>query len=417
MFRAPLATTLALTLGAVGVSTVVASCFVPGFEVVDIDPVGPSSASQAGAGGLGGAGGAGGMAGTGAQECTHTIPKAQPVTPDAGPDDVDFVAAVRSIDFGEGAKDLDALGPQVGFDLDGRCTCDGEGSSCKLPSGTSEKDHCDGPGGIDNTAAKLFKAAAPFTDNASSADQSKRANEGAWSLLIRIKDYNGKANDAQITASLHPSPGFDHQSCVPRGEPPKWDGSDAWPIDAASLQKGTGPGADGGGGCPGGVKGYTFDKPRYVDTQAFVNDNVFVANLPDAELIFSGATGPTAIHLTAGFITGTIEKGASGYRITNGVLTGRWKLNDMFVSLSSLVSNGVGLCTDSTIYQLLKGPVCNAPDILSALRGPTSPCDAVSFAVGFSTEPAKLGVVWIAETMPPICPDETNPANDSCGAK
>jgi hypothetical protein len=387
------------------------SCFVPGFEVLEVkattsaQSTGQGGATNAGSGGAGGSGG-----------CTHKYPTEAPAMSDGGADSVEFVAAIRSIDIGESS--IDTLGPIVGFDLDKTCSCSGEGHSCKIPAGANEKDHCDGPGGIDNVTARIFKDASPFAPSASSTIQSGRAENGEWSLLIRVKGYNGKANDDKVTVALHPSPGLRMQPCTTKDEKPKWDGSDLWPVDVVSLGQGSGDGSNGGNGCMPGVKGFTFDKPLYADDKAYVANNVMVANIPDADLVLSGKSGQTVIRLKAGFVTGTIEKGANGYKIVKGTLAGRWPLSDVFKSISKLVSSsGTELCTDNNTYKLIKTRLCSVPDITAGLAGPTTPCDAISFATNFETEPAKLGVTWKAMTSPPGCPAGTDPANDSCDKK
>jgi hypothetical protein len=101
----------------------------------------------------------------------------------------------------------------------------------------------------------------------------------------------------------------------------------------------------------------------------------------------------------------------------SGTLAGRWPLGDVFKAISKLVSSGTELCTDNNTYKLIKGRLCSVQDITSGLAGPTTPCDALSFATNFETEPAKFGVTWKAAIMPPGCPPATDPANDNCDKK
>ena len=101
-------------LGAASSATIFAvsvagSCAVPGFDLVD--------AAAAGPGGGGGTGTAGSGATGGSGACDNAEPPLAPTVTDPGTD-VDFVAAVRTLDFGE---DLEpAVGPEVGYDLDAR---------------------------------------------------------------------------------------------------------------------------------------------------------------------------------------------------------------------------------------------------------------------------------------------------------
>ncbi len=403
--RAWIFSTIAAVLGITG-----ASCLVDGFELVP-SASGGGGGAGAGAGGAaeGGAGGSGG--------CTSATWPDPPPQPDPGVDDVDFVAAIRSIDFGEGAPDLSEEGPRVGYDLDGRCTCRGAGSSCQRPAFATATD-CDGPGGVDNAGARLFALVAPFAKDLSSAYQSELADKGGWSLLVRVSEYNGKANDSAVRTALYPSPGIEADPCWPPGMAPVWDGNDPWPIDVASLEDPAGGAGGGAGGDPGaceGVLGYDYDKPRYVDTKAYVTGGVLVASLPELGLVLSGDTKTTVVKLTAGFATGRLQKSAVGWRITDGVLAGRWPTKEIFAAIGGLVSNGGPVCTDDGVYSALKQKACTFVDIASALGGPTTECDALSLAMGFQAEPAKLGIAWQRTASVSPCPPETNPENDSCG--
>ncbi len=381
-----------------------ASCFFTGIEVTD-SPLGATSKAASTSATASSSSGAGGMA------CMHASWPTPPDKDDPGPNDVDFVAAIRKIYIGEdNLKD----GATVGYDLDKTCTCKGDGVSCLEPKGTTEKDHCDGPNGIDNYGAHLFYDASLFSTKLSSAKLSENANAGSWSVLIRVKDYNGKSNDSQVTVSLYPSPGYNQQTCVPMTQGPKWDGSDYWPVDIISLDKGNGPGSNGGEGCPGPITGYSYDNPIYVDKQGYVSAGTLVANLPESQLVISSQGTTIGIHLTAGFLTGNIEMGPFGYRIVKGMLTGRWKLGDVFKVIGAFTVGNSQLCTNNALYGTFKTAVCKAPDITASIGGPTTPCDAVSFATQFETETAHLGTVYKGAPMMSGCTPATDPANDSC---
>jgi len=223
--------------------------------------------------------------------------------------------------------------------------------------------------------------------------------------------------------SLHPSPGIDKDPCLPPNPVPQWDGTDQWPVDAMSVQGpgGSGSGGGGVGGCGAagpGAPGYDIDDPLFFDQNAYVNDGVLVAALPKAGLVFVGNDSLVELTLVAGYVTATIAgDGTSGWSLTNGLLVGRWKLEDFFAAVRTMTSGGDPLCTDSNVYQMLKTAVCTFPDIHSELSPPTDPCDAISFGMGFEAEPAQLGFVFKGEIVNiDPCSPATDPANDSCGA-
>lgn len=381
------------------------SCAVEGFELVDGSP--PVVPPQGGAGGVGGSGGgaSGGGGGGGAPGCGSKTYPEPPQGADAG-GDLDFVVAIDSVDFGEGDV---SDGPQVGYDLDGRCSCIEEGQSCVAPD--PDRQSCDGPGGVDNAVADLFAPIAILDPNFGSPSFRQDIQDGVWSVLLRIQGYNGEANDAQVTVALYPSGGLDNDPCGD-GSPPAWDGTDAWPIGISALETPMG-GGGGAGGCGStGVEGYSHDEPRYVDPGAYVVDSVLVASLPALGLAFDGGA---TVRLSGGFITGRIVAEGGGYRIDDGVLAGRWALSDVFETLAILGSDDMPRCTDDQTYQTLRGALCDKRDLTAQLAGPTAPCDAVSFGMAFTATPAQLGFIYDDTANPiPNCPDELAPANDSC---
>ncbi len=398
----------ALARMAVAIGVTAASCFAPPFGVVP-RPV----SGDGGSGGSGGelaAGGAGGAGG-----CVHKVWPGLPTMDDPSSANLEFIVAVRSVDMGDGAPDLDSVGPKIGYDLDLHCTGDGDPSSCLAPPGVAAASYKDGPGGVDNVAAKLFASAKAFSTKIGSVRYTESAEMGGWSLLLRVQEYNGTSNDTHVKLSLFPSPGIHTQSCVADATVPAWDGSDAWPIESSSLELGSGFGSDGGTGpCGKGVPGFSFDGAKFYDANAYVSNGTLVANIPNSQIIFASSSSSTILKLTAGFVTGKIVKDGTSFRLTNGVLAGRWKAVDLFSSLTHVLENGKSICTDSAVYQAVKLGVCQARDIAATLGGPTTPCDALSLALSFETFPAKLGIVLTSALSVSTCPQATDPNLDSC---
>ncbi len=390
-----------------------------------------------GVGGAGGGTGGGGAGGDGL--CSHKRWPPPPTQSDGGPDDVDFVVAMRTIDFGEGDV---GDGPRVGFDLDARCTCLGEEGSCIPPSG-SGVDLCDGPGGIDNGVAAAFNVVVQFYPGFSTEAQNQGIADGKWSILVRVSGYNGGLHDARVNVAVFPSSGLSKNPCLD-GLVPAWDGADPWPIPHTSLETagsggagggrggGGGDGASGGGdggasatgGGPGqggaggtscdGLPGYDTDAARFADDNAYVTDGVLVASLPPTGITFTGGGDTTTFVLTAGFLTARINQVGGAWFLRDGLLAGRWPITEVFRFISSLEANDQPLCTDTTAYPPIKGLLCAYPDVTANIASPTAPCDAVSFGMRFDAEPAVLGTVYEAVENESACPRETNPAFDAC---
>jgi hypothetical protein len=352
-------------------------------------------AAEGGGGGEGGAGGAGG--------CKHTpLPPYPTETADSG--DIDFVAALRSVDLGESAGAQSA----IGLDVDSTCTCLGDGPSCLYPP-YATKDHCDGTNGIDNSAAGIFKsiAAALGADGFGSTFYSQMAEQGEWSLLVRVQGYNGQVDDPKVKLSIYMTPGYlgdggaGGAGGVTPDPQPKWDGNDAWAISTDSL-----------------ADGASLDMPIYFDANAYISGGQLVANLPNFFIPFQGTDSSLNVSLTAGVLIAAIlnpESDNLGWRIVNGTIAGRWKTADLFKNLGSFSSSGQSFCNDGGItYTTFKKSICGFVDIASTLGGATLDCDAISFGMLFQTMPAKLGPLYVPVPSPSTCPEGQDPALDDC---
>lgn len=350
-----------------GAAAAIPSCVLPQFEVGSTPDAGSDAAPDTG----------------GPPACGKTYPD-----PPGGSDDGvnnTFVIAIHSVDMGEGAPN------PPGYDLDHQCTCFHDaGPTCVPRVGTS----CDAPDGVDNAAAKLINLVATATGGGAfgSSFFSAKANEGGWSLLLQISGYNGMPDDPQVEVALFASPGMG-------GATPAWNGTDAWPVSAASVTNGD------------------ITQPLYKSAGAYVANNVLVAAAPAVDLTISGANERITIRLTAGVITGTLESLGTGWRIADGIIAARWYEPDIFAALSSYRSNsGSPLCTDAPIaYNTAKATICNSLDILKDASLPKSlPCDSLSMGIGFKADPALLGPVTMPAAPTPGCPMATDPQFDDC---
>jgi len=332
---------------------------------------------------------------------------APPTVQDAG-GNLDLVFAMRTIDLGE--SDLSA-GPKVGYDLDGVCTCP-EIGSCAGDEKFNEQ-RCDGPGGTDNNAARLFASLALIQKSLTSENLSKDAEEGDFAVLVRIRNYNGEANDDQVTVSLHPSRGFAQDPCNASNPLPAWDGSDRWPISASSVTKVGEPGTK--VDCEvAGSPGYDIDTPTTMDSNAYINDYRLVANVAEAGLLLPTNDGIVPIKLKQGLVSARLDDSSGSWALVDGSVTGRWPLKAMFGIIGLFTSDDTPICTDHFLYTLMKNSFCRFVDIRDDLGGATQSCNALSFGWAFGASLAKIGVVLEDPTAQSGCPAETDPANDTC---
>lgn len=325
-----------------------------------------------------GAGGAGG----GVPGClAATYPD-----PPGGLDDgisTEIVLALRSIDLGDGAAS------PPGYDLDHVCTCFADaGPSCVSPVA-----HCDAPGGVDSASAQFFTLiqVALGSSSFSSASLSSKVEKGVFSLLVRVRGYNGQADDPAVEVAMFPSGGT--------ASPTLWDGSDAWDVADQS------------------VTGGDLEQPVYTSAGAYVASGVLVAAMPSVLMKLGGTEDTITLQLTGGVLTGNLVQQGNDYIMTGGILAARWKIDDVFKALSTYRDgNGKPFCTDLAFaYQTAKTTLCNGRDILTDPTGAKSlPCDALSIGLGFTAHAARLGALSPPPTLTPGCPPETDPSNDAC---
>ncbi len=274
-----------------------------------------------------------------------------------------------------------------GYDLDLTCTCPGPGS-CKPPLGKSAL--CDLGTGVDNAAGDFFVSVVNLSGRVAGVTASIRTGEEG--VALRIRNYNDRPDDDEVEFSIFLSYGLEGvQIRTPPPTPPRFDGTDRWTLDPRALVGG-GAGPDGG----------SDPIPLITDSKAYVAGGVLVARL-DSEV----RIGIYRLPVVGGMITGTLKKKAGGYAIDDGILVGRLptsRLLTSFESVRSPLEPGLFLCGDSGVYRDIKGKICDTVDILTDITADNTaaPCDALSFALRFTSSPAELGSVY--EPAPPAKP-------------
>lgn len=344
-----------------------------------------------------------------ADPCAHAAPPPPPETDDEPVLDnqlAPFYVATSEIHlFGK----IDA-GASAGFDLDGVCTCDPRpntahdgGAACLGPK------TCDRDGGVDNGTLALLDAFGGFlpagTDLDTAASLNTRIAVGDETLLFVIGNYNGRANDKEVSVGLIVSHGIqDGTGCgtnVGRPMPPYppgYCGKDRWTVDPD--------------GVIGAAPPYTpsVAATAYVTNHRLVIDNEkgsFQIPFGDVSLtMFSPIVVATIVPLDA---TGNPRdpsappsgRNDGNFRLDNGVLAGRVPASSMLAVAGALRTPGSAdagpgqqyLC-QSPVFAVLKGELCKERDIASSKQvdfDPKATCDAISATTTFVARPAMAG--------------------------
>lgn len=328
-----------------------------------------------------------------AQACGHVRPPDPPTVSGAG-GDIEFVVAVSAIDFGDANGDGDPK--QVGYDLDYRCTCQGETNGCMRPDWASAE-ACDGPDGRDNATGVFISQMTALFGGFGSEAWSEAAIAGEWSIVFKVSGYNGLPDDDQVRLDWYVTDQYWEDK--PNGTyVPSWDGTDTWPIRSSCL-------VDQGAGT------HTLSGPKYFDEHAYVSGGRIVASLPVSAFQVSA---DYAIQFNGAFITAKVVEGSLGWAMQEGLLAARWKLDNILTQVSRINVLGMPVCTDHVAYLSLKRQICAYADMYSGVGAPTTPCDSISTGMIFQTVPARFGEVFEDVLTPAICDPAVDPGNDTC---
>lgn len=357
------------------------------------------SGGGAGSGAAGGAGGAGGTGGAGGSNGETQIVgcAAKPIGPPkeipTKKDGVEFVLAIKELDFGEKKVNGEPLYKNYGFDLDGYCSCPND-FTCKGADPNTSR-YCDGPDGRDNAGGALITTFASVLDDFGSESINKSALGGSSTVVFQVRQYNGEANDDQVEVAWMIGEDFNGNGGVP-----VWDGKDVWNVQKAGFLNDGAPPLT----------------PRFADPNAYVRDYVIVATL------LGGSIGGAdlSITLTAPLMVATLippTENKNFWSIDSGTVAARWDTKDIF-KLFRRFNDPVSkqpLCTDNPFYVNIKSEICKYADIpLGVQVQPNVPCSALSIALRFTA--AQIGIGSLIDTQAPEnnCGKDNDPANDSC---
>lgn len=295
-----------------------------------------------------------------------------------GPDGPSTLFVARELSMVVGDRDT------LGFDLDGRCTCDERpgapgGSSC-APRGPRAK-ICDDLGGRDNAGAKILGNRLPDRPGSSfDVGYTTAAAAGTSGLLFALSEYDGRADDPEVRVEAFDSPGLDPEAGCGRadggdgGEPrPAWDGCDAWRIGESYVQ---------GGVASTGTR------------EAWVSEGRLYARFPSLRL----RVDRTFVTLVDVRVSATIVPASSDRpsRLVAGVLAGAARADELLVAFGELrtFADGGALCTSPAFASLVQD-TCETLDLAvrpSADR-PEAPCDAASIVLSFESVAARRGAI------------------------
>lgn len=332
--------------------------------------------------------------------CAHVGPPGPPSTDDAPGEELPpFVLAI----------DVATLDPAKapGFDLDGVCTCDSRAGTAADggPSCASRPNVvCDGDGGTDNTIATVAQVAAA---NGIDRAVARLIASGERTLLLRLAQYNGRANDPEVAVGAILAEGIRTKTCadsMPSGDAGTWTpgkcGDDTWTLSSDSVSSTGVPAVIG----KGFVHDYRLVVPRFAlpVTLPFTGDTVISFH----EAIVSGRLVPLDANLQPRDASrAPLPAEERLYRIEDGLLAGRAKTGDVLSAIGHYPwSAGGGPLCNQSVFPFVRQTICESADIALQPSAPANDaCDALSAGVGFVAIPARPGAIVPSPPPPTAC--------------
>jgi len=318
---------------------------------------------------------------------------------DDGGEDRTFVVALKEVSI-EVAGDR-----PLGFDLDGICTCPGPGACVpKKPLAAGDAGdaavHCDEkPGGRDISLNREVLGLVTKAEGFSAKLLNEKLAQGRYGIVAEVRGYNGGQNDRAVEVAVFMSSGVAGDAGA------SWDGGgDRWDIDPSSLTSGDA----------------ATMVPAYVDKTAYVRDGILVASkFIGVRLALGAGAESLVLELGQSVVTAKIVPRGTTYGLEEGTIAGRWTTANILRAIAPLnapfIPGNPVMCTPAGkfAYDYVKEGICNAADLSqSAARDEDrlADCDAVSFGMRFTAEPASVGGVRARLVPDAGCP----PWTDDC---
>lgn len=268
-----------------------------------------------------------------------------------------------------------------GFDLDNRQSTKTSTDLCKPAAGGSPAAvFPDGNNGIDNSFGKnVLPMLLGLTSDLSFANN-QAIIQGEYSYLWSLRDGDGQ--ECSTTSSFFLGGML--------GQPPKFDGSDVWPVDASSLFDPMDPNSA---------------KCTFFDTRIQGN---FAGALPPApfEVILKFGGGKMLIPLHLSMMT--VEFSPDRSSVLRGTLGGVISTEELVKGIAKVAASfDTSFCDPSSpTLQSILNQIRQASDIMmDGSQDPSQVCDAISIGLGFTMKPVRIdGVMFPPPDVDPCVP-------------
>ncbi len=289
--------------------------------------------------------------------------------------------AVTELFIGDTDRD-GAMAPEawreIGYDLDGLVFAAGDRNQCARVDGADPGVTEDGAGGIDNSFGRNLLTVIRLIDPRASESIAGQIEAGRFSYLFRFNNLGTGAVQTEVDAALY--------LATARDERPRFDGTDAWPVDVDSVVDGD------------------IESPRIVFPTSFVADGTWASGeRTDFELIVTIGGVEMLFNVLGGVITMDVASIDSAPIATNGIIAGVVDIEQLVGEFRRAAAEfDSSLCSGPIIDGLVATVRQSADIMLDGTAGDQSEtCNGISIGLGFNASAALLGDVAPADPEPP----------------
>jgi len=277
--------------------------------------------------------------------------------------------AISYLYFGDGNN---GQWKQYGINLDGLDTNASSTDVCQPSTGGSMSTLQDAPGGLDNSFGyRILPILLALFPNFAS-EQNNAIAQGNTTLLFSLVKPS--------TCSASPFLAHEYLGAKLSSQP-KFDGTDVWPIDNASV----------------------IDP---MDSTSAVTQNSNLTN----DVLTVTTSAPITVRLllnTGGFditihnVTSVMQLDPTHTTAKSGIIAGVINTEELVAAVSSFMNRSMGLSCNSSLIQNLITQIRQSSDILSdRTQDSTKTCNGISIGLGFNASIVQLGNITEAESFP-----------------
>lgn len=330
-----------------------------------------------------GTGGSGGGGSTSSSSTSSTTTTTTTTTGEGGgascPTMEGTVFAVKKLYFGEGNS---GEWKKVGFNIDGKVSTGASKDVCKPNAdGFPQTAYPDGDQGIDNSFGKNLLPTILTSYPTWVSDIDKSIQNGNFTALLKVLCLPKTGDAPVLTTKLFGGTAL--------GMPPKFDGTDKWPVEPGLLSDAMNPESSSILFPNSSVKGATFDAGK---------NGTFILSVP-----IKTTTKSTSIKLTLYSAQLTMKLAEDRKSGTEGMIGGVLDTEEFVAEIKKL-GFLLGLC-GSPLLEGLLNQVRQASDIMTdGSQDPNKTCNGISMGLGFEMYEAQLGSVGEANPVGMTCP-------------